>query len=698
MTFIHLALTISLLGIHLVAVTVVASRWLSPALAKFTGVLGVTLLLFAIEHGIGLGSLNGVWPITTAGSLAFLWQTRMRWWHREFGFAEATFWSLFAFALLWRLVIPDINASTELLTNLYFISNYLAGDRLPPPDLWLAGDFQFDFYYGFQHYAAALVARLFDLSPGLAMNLAQPLLIAFIGSLGAFAIAQFVKSWWPRFILVAALIAGGNGLTPLLQFMLNEPALTAAQQVDKATTQIWAATRFSGVYDVRINTREGIYFFEKAPWNDRTFENIDLPYETISFYSFIGDYHPPLGGFALLALALALIAWLRTGLHGAPNPRSRDVASGVLAATPVFCLVINAWSFPVQGLLVTAYAAFAWWEDRGKPSASFSMVGFFVGGAIALTLVFPFLMHFVGQSYSPTLERVPTEAATRGSVWWGLHWPAICLAVMAVWVGRRERWLWWVVGALSIVLAVSEYGFVNEGSTGPYLRFNTTIKWWSWTLPLVLIGLAAPLYALGGRVVRASVMTIAVLLLLNVANSARYLWSVEPPTFGRLAGDGWLRSDPVHGELLTYLRNAPRGVLLEGMNGAAYNQTGAFALFAEKPMVLGWPGHEALWRRDQPGIWPLHDEIRQFFAGYLPNPLELLARYDVTYVLWTRWDEARHPGGAKRLSASLAPGYRFKAFETLGDAQIGIWVRQGVSARTQRPIGLPPTLPNSRQP
>lgn len=698
MTFIHLALTIFLIGIHLAAVTVVTSRWLPPQLAKVTGVLIVTLVLFAIEHVVGLGSLNGLWPITTVGSLIFLWQTRVYWWHKDFGSAEAVFWSLFAFALIWRLFIPDIKPSTELLANLYFISNYSSGERLPPPDLWLTGKFKFDFYYGFQHYAAALMARLFDLTPGLAMNLAQPLLIAFIGSLGAFAISQFVKSWLPQLALVAALVAGGNGLTPLLQFMLNEPAQTAEQQVDKATTQIWAATRFSGVYDARINTREGIYFFEGASWNDRSLEKLDLPYETISFYSFVGDYHPPLGGFALLALALALIGWLHTGVRGATHPRAREVASGVLAATPVLCLVINAWSFPLQSLVVAAYVGFAWWERRSKRSAPLSFTGFVVGGVAALTLVLPFLIHFVGQTSALAFERVPDAATTRSSVWWGLHWPAVCLATMAVLVGRRERWLWWVVGVLIIVLLVSEYGFVNEGSAGPYLRFNTTIKWWSWTLPFVLIGLAAPLFAAGGRAVRVSVITISVLLLLNVINGARYLWNVEPPTFGRVAGDGWLRSDPVHSEMLTYLRNAPRGVVLEGMNGAAYNNTGAFSLFAEKSMVLGWPGHEALWRRNQPAIWALHDEIQLFFAGHLTDPLRFLAQHDVTYVLWTRWDEVRNPGGAKRISAALIPQYRFKTFESLGDVQIGMWVRQGAVARIQSPTGFPSTLPSSRQP
>lgn len=702
MTLIHLLLSLILIAVNLAALTRVAMRWLPPGLAKAAGLLAVTVPLFMIEHWVGLGALTGLWPIVTAGSLFILWRGRERLLQRDFLIAEAVFWAVFGYALLWRFFVPNIDSTSEHLANLYFIANYLPGERLPPADLWLAGPFKFDFYYGFQHYVAALMARLLELSPGLAMNLAQALLVGFIGSLGAFAISQFVKPWWPRLVLVAALVAGGNGLSPLLQFFLNEPAPTAAQQADKALTQFWAATRFSGVYDERVNTREGIYVFETAPINDRGLQKMDLPYETITFYTFLGDYHPPLGGFALLMLALALIAWLLTGASGAPEARSREVATGLLAATPVLCIITNVWSLPLQGLLVAAFAGASLWQSRTS-GVPFAWQAFLAGGLITLALVYPFLAGFATQALSPEIQSVPPASATRLSVWLALHWPALVLGTLAVWVGRRLSWLWWVVALLAVVLLFSERFYFDDGSTDAYLRFNTTIKWWSWTLPLVLVGLAAPVFAYGGRIARAVVILVAVALLSNLVNVGRYFWFVESPNFGRLAGEGWLRADRPQGEMLTWLRNAPRGLVLEGMNGGAYNNTSAFSLFAEKPMVLGWPAHEALWRRGQPGIWPLHDQIQQFYAGTLPDALGFLRQHNVQYVLWTRWDEARHPGGSRRLDAQITAQYRFRAFEMLGQAQIGVWEYQGVRAQgvpdlTQIPSGAPLSRPNSLQP
>jgi hypothetical protein len=698
MTLIHLALSVLVILINLAAVTLLAARWLPPGVAKAGGLLALTLPLFALEHQIGLGSLNGCWPVFTAASSVVLWRSRARVLQRDFRTAEAIFIGIFAYALLWRFFLPNIDASTERLANLYFIANYLPGDRLPPPDLWLAGPYKFDFYHGFQHYVAALMGRFLALSPGLAMNLAQPLVIAFIGSLAAFALAQFVKPRWPRFLLVAALIAGGNGLTPMLHFFINPPAHTPVQHAETAVTQFWAATRFSGAYEERVNTREGIYFFEQAPINDRNLLKMDLPYETISFYSLLGDYHPPLGGFALLVLALALMAWLIMGACEAPSPRSREVASAVIAATPVLCIVTNVWTLPLQAFLVLCFVCACLLHERSQDLPLMSWRAFATGGLVSLMLIYPFLGSFSLQSFAPTVRPVPEQAATRLSVWIGLHWPALVLATLALVQGRKMPWLWWLAGLTFALLAFSEKLYLDDGSGGAFLRFNTTIKWWSWMLPLVLVGLAGPVFALGGQAARAVVVLVAFALLTNLANVGRYLLHADSPTLGRLAGDGWLRADQAHGELLEWLRNAPSGLVLEGMQGGAYNPTSALSLFAGKAMLLGWPSHQALWRREVSGIWPLNDQIQRFYAGNLPDALGWLRQRNLRYVLWTRWDEAKNPGGSHRIDELIGSRYRFRAFEIRGNSRIGVWELQGAPDFTQMPRGSPLPRPNSFQP
>lgn len=698
MTLIYLVLTLLLILVNLAAVTLLAARWLPPGLAKAAGLIAVTLPLFALEHQVGLGRLQAWWPVVTVVSAWVLWRGRQRVLQRDFLTAEAVFGLLLAYALLWRMFVPDIDASTEHLANLYFIANYLPGDRLPPADLWLAGPYKFDFYYGFQHYVAALMGRLFGLAPGLTMNLAQALLIAFIGSLGAFAVARFIKPFWPRALLVAALVAGGNGLTPWLHFFINTPTTSAAQQAEKAVTQFWAATRFSGAYEERLNTFEGLYLFQLAPINDPQLKKMDLPYETIAFYSFLGDYHPPLGGFALLLLALALMGWLMRGANGAPSTRSRAVATAFMAATPPLCIVTNLWILPLQAALVTSFACACLVHHRSGRMPALDGRAFLVGAAVGLALVYPFLGSLASQAFAPMIRPVPDEAATRLSVWVGLHWPVLALAALALVLGFRLVWLWWLAGLLVAILIVSEVFYIDDGSGGAFLRFNTTIKWWSWTLPLALVGLAAPVFAVGTWPSKVVVFAVAVALLTNLVNMGRYVWFAQAPRFAMLTGDGWLRADRAHGELLAWLRQAPRGIVLEGMQGGAYNNTGALSLFAGQPMLLGWPSHQALWRRDVPGIWPLHDQIRQFYAVSMSESLPWLLEHGVRYVLWTRWDEARSPGGSLRIDAQIGSAYRFRAFETHENLRIGVWELQSGPSFTQMPTGPVSTRPNSFQP
>src|SRR5262249_14697072 len=113
--------------------------------------------------------------LTTAASAWIVWRNqrvvRIHW------RIEAGFLSAFAWAFAWRFAYPGIVASSEKLADLAMISSYLPGRRLPPQDVLLP-PYPFDVYYSFQHYAAALLGRLFGLSPGLTYQLSFCVIVA----------------------------------------------------------------------------------------------------------------------------------------------------------------------------------------------------------------------------------------------------------------------------------------------------------------------------------------------------------------------------------------------------------------------------------------------------------------------------------------------------------------------------------------
>jgi uncharacterized membrane protein len=673
MSLIYLAIALGLLLVNLFALTVVGARLAPAPIARVTGLLAICLPLFAFEHFMGLGSLVWVWPLTTSASLYALWRFAPA--VRELWRAEMIFLMCLGYGLLWRLVDSNIDPAGEALTDLYFISNYLSGETLPPPDRWLGGEQPFDFYYGFQHYVAALMGRVFALSPGLTLNLAGPLAIGLMGSLAWFVAARWIRPWWGRVLVVATLLLGGNGLTPLMLGAIERSTETSEARATAAVEQLWASTRFSGLYEDRVNTAWGQRWLLEPMQRETDRLAMDLPLETPAYLLLLGDFHPPLGGWVLLLFALALIAWIEGAARQASGARAPPWATGVLAATPVITLVTNAWVFPWQALLVGL-----WCAARAR-HRELDWRAALAGVALSLALVYPFLGHFAAHALAPSIEPVPLVMHTRWAVWLGLHWPALVLLVLGfvtLVIARpstpRDLWLPMIV--IVTMLGFSEWLFFDDPNGGTFERFNTVLKSWSWLWPLALVALVPPLWALGGRLGKAVVATVCIALLANTWNIGRYLWNVEIAGGSDLSGAGWLRADMAQREMLQYLSAAPPGVVLERPQGGAYDAVSAFALFAGKPAALGWPQHQEGWVGGSQYIANEAMTVRRFFAGELPNANDWLATRQVRYVVWSRRDELALPGMRARLDELIGSRYAFRSVEARGEQRIGYWERR----------------------
>src|SRR5579871_6828426 len=139
---------INLAGLAL-AVRRFAGSWL---LARVASPVCLFVVLFWLEHFVGLGQPHWLYPFTTGLSLWLI--ARDRAFLRSRWRTEAVFAGAFLYALAWRYAFPNIDASSEKITDLSFVANYLPGTRLPPIDRWLPPS-RFDIYYALQHYAAA---------------------------------------------------------------------------------------------------------------------------------------------------------------------------------------------------------------------------------------------------------------------------------------------------------------------------------------------------------------------------------------------------------------------------------------------------------------------------------------------------------------------------------------------------------------
>ncbi|QNM97138.1 DUF2298 domain-containing protein [Chitinimonas koreensis] len=660
MLAIYLALTVAILLVNLAGLAAALARWLPDTqIARAAGVLGLCLLGFFAEHFVGLGGLSGLWPVSTAVAAWLLWRRRGD--ARAIALAQLPFAVPFLLVLGWRLAYPDLEPTAEKITDLYFVSNYLGGDTLPPPDRWLPG-YRFDFYYGFLHYGTALLGRWLGLAAGPAMNLGGALVFGLLGSLGWSVAGRWVRPPALRGLLVAALLLGGTGIAPLL----------TALYPGNAIAQVWANTRFIGLYDQEIPVAWGQAWFGKAaaPGSPEAAAVRDLPLETPSYLLHLGDVHPPLGGFVLLFFALALMARLERAEDGAAAGGDDRLLAGALGATVPLTLAVNTWVFPLQALLVAGWLAYRWRGRQalhGRPLA--------LGGAAALFLLYPFLGHFAPNALSTPLVLTGANDHTpwrQGLVLW---WPIAWLVALSLLQGPGRRLAWWSGLAVLAFWLLGEFVTVDDPGGDRYQRFNTTLKWWSWLYPAALVWLSALNLARPNRLWRALALLPAVAVLTYLLPLAHSWIETPRPHAGRLQGDGWLRDDRAQRAIVDWLRAAPRGLVLESVEQGAYSPSSAFALHAGQPSAAGWPDHESQWRGSPDFINERTELIRAIYRGNRPDALQWLRSQKVRYLVWSRYDQARGPAVLEQLKMQLAPGYAWLPLWTGGDEQYGVFRR-----------------------
>ncbi len=669
MTFLHLITVLALLALHALALSLLLRRLAGgPVLALGLGVVGGVTVLFAFEHFIGLGSLRGLGALTGLGAGAWLW------WQRETLLQPRTLWVAAPLLLavgwgfVWKLNFPSIYPTSERVTDLYFIVNYLDGDRLPPVDHWFP-PYPFDFYYALQHYAAALMARLFALPPGLAYNLAFVLLPALTLALSWETARRLGLGRAPALLLVTALAIGGTGASVWTRMVVENPAQGPA--VATANDRMWASARFVGGFDQRIN----------VDWAKRLFagglppqhERQDLPLENFGYQYYVGDYHPPLGGFLLLALALGLMA----GVQASRSTRRRDHLLAALAATVPLSLAVNTWVFPLQALLVGLW--WLWqcpvWQRRQTlwPALRASMLG----GVACLMLLLPFLGGFSQRSLEAGFQWVQAGQHTPWVGFLVLHGPVLVLLALAVAVPNRLRpWAWPLALALALGLVLTELFYVDDLSGGQYERTNTTMKGWGWIWTAVLMGVAPAVLQSGSRIVRWLAAGALASTLIYAADILGYWRSEGRSDFGQLHAEAIYRREPGGQAIINFLRAAPDGVVLERLKDDAYDHGGVYSAFAGKPLWLGWPLHEVTWRGQLHEIWQRRDAQRALFEARLTDALPYLQAQRVDYIVWSV-REARHLSAHHAaLSAQLAPDFHWHELARDGERPIGVWSRR----------------------
>jgi uncharacterized membrane protein len=645
----HLAnlLLICLLLVNLAGLSVVAysfSRsWL---LARAASPLLVAIPFF-IEHFFGFGSLFWAWPVTTIVSAALIlshWQLLKIHWR-----IEAVFHLAFVYALAWRYSFPDLYASSEKICDVTFVANYIRGDRLPPVDRWLP-PFPFDMYYSMQHYAAALLGRILTAPAGTAYNLAICVIVAAVVTAAAGTAWLLVRREGPAMLLTIALVFGGTGASPFIRLVMPAP-------------QLYSSIRFMGSSLSHKNATRpfGKWLLDADKVPDQN--SLDLPVELFSYLVGLGDYHPPLSGYLLLMVALLSIAMIEAG-------DAVRAAYAVLAATVPLTIPSNAWDFPMQTFLVGAYLLYRVWSRK-----SIEWKTLFAGGASAALLVCPFVIRFAphAEALHNALRLVPRALHTPHAAGLLVFYPLLAVLMLNAFFGERSKQSSAFCMIWLVLLAASEFVFVDDLYGGKFERFNTALKWWAWIYSGALLTVGAINLRSASRICRWGTGVVLVLISAYGLDLCMDLANVPKYHLGQLDGAAWIRDQPAERAILDFLKAQPQSVVLQRLADRAYIPAPALIIFSGQTALLGWANHEDTWRGYRADIDHRLDAINRFYNGDLPDAERWLEQNRVKYVLWLKDDNEAPAGTFEKIDQQIRSRYFWTDFSVQTDARVGVW-------------------------
>lgn len=557
--------------------------------ASMAGVL--VLALVALRSGLG--------PRDLRGALRF----------------GGAFLILFGFGLAARLVNPDLSG-LEKFTNMGFLSAAMRAEVMPSQDAWFAG-YAVNYYYVGQAMVGAW-GNLAGVAPDYAYQLAMATIFA-LTALGAFHIVfRLAAPWGARLASVlggvAAIVTvyGGNGHSVLYQ--LFRPWMPTT----KAEFYYPDSTRFIG-FD--------------PPTLDKGFT------EFVAYGFVAGDLHAHLVATPLFLLATALIlAILQRGLAGVMPTIPQSLAFGWCLGLG---LMMNSWDLAIIGLLAVVALAVLLSRPGGAGMPPFvaradglGAAAILAFGAAALTAS-PFLA-----SFQPFANGV-LPVAFRTPLWQLLviyaHVLPALLLIPALALRRAQGVPLLPIAVVAVtgllLVAIPEVIFLKDIYGDDHARANTMFKLTFRAQTLLVL---AALACLAPALARRGIWTGAALAaMVPLGLSLSYLPHVYAPlsVIRNLDGLGFLGDERA---LVEAARGLPfaQGESLAEASGKAFTDTSRVSAMTGQPAVIGWAGHEWLWRNDINSAYDRVNDIDRLYTT--PDPAErcrIIRRYTIRYVV-----------------------------------------------------------------
>lgn len=666
-------------------------------LARAVSALPVILLLWGVEHAVGLGR-NLVWllPFLVAASI---WLCREGWSKatRQGRKTRLVLESAFLLGLLltgyYLSQNPDLNMSSERSADLCHTVAMAQGEKLPPEDPWLP-PMKADAYYTGQYYAGGWISRLCWLPPG-------PTYIAsFILCAGWTACAVAACAW-----ILSGQKLLATALTVLVVTLGSNfcPAFIHSTHKDfylsESMRYLGAGLSPGSPSHTEFGKKAADFFDAAARWGKGDAKQNDLPVEALSYVFQLGDWHPQMGGFLVMAILLTGLAACANSSRADERMLGAACAAGAVPALALF----NTWIAPFGAIVAATWLVPLWLQrrDEAKRQIGASVVA---GLLVSASLIAPLISlgKTMDSGFASSIRPImasDTASYTPWPGWFLIMGPAALWALLALWGNSKRESSDARASANSlmaalttlVLLVVCEIFYVDDVYGGHFERFNTALKWYPAVL-LVSTVLCAPL-ALASRariVVIAGAVLAAVLVLPNAYNNFTKQIKSDPRTRWDFSGAGWITSTPAK-PILETLRQLPPGIVLEWDSDKADGFTAkSLALLSGHKAWLGWPWHLKLWKGpDFKVIDARRKDAMAFYTATLENAGEWASRNRIDYITWTislqetyeadkypPFDPADWENRWQKNNEMLKAGYEWVETKPLPKRE-GLWIRKG---------------------
>lgn len=614
-------------------------------------VLGPFLLGAGIWVAAGMGArVDGRTAVIVSGLLALAatlttWQTRDAAWPsmRTCLRVDALFLLTLGIAACVRAWSPTIIGAERPMDHA-LLAAVLGQARIPPGDPWLAG--YFVNYHNAGHAWWAAVAALAGHPPWIAYNLIVVSLPAQVAC-AAWSVGSRVR---PRYawIAVTAIVAAGSW-APVASLVTTgrPPSVAEATRVVPGTINefplfslTWGDLHGHVLALPLLVTIAGLLIRLYEIGHDRRDRMVRVPVvvtlamlATASALTSTWDVLPML--VAVLWTALLMRRW----------PMADVVAATVCAAA-----VVTMLARPV--MMTVDPPAMRWGvEPDGSPP-----------GALALVLAtwcapLVMLLLLTGD-WRRVLALAWVAAIVCALCWppWGVR-GIIVLVMGQVYLARDHVGrvpTAFALSALSLVL-IAECVWVDDVYGWQLRRVNTVFKWHLHAMVLAALALPAVVAALwtaGAHrtrlVTRCVLGGLACVAVLSALSTIGILWSRREPvrTFDGLAGIAL--HHPGDADAIRHVwMTEPADAVIAEASADAYSYAGRIASLTGRQSLLGWGGHEALWRRG-PAWRAVLEHRRRVLAGlYAGDPADvgrLVREAGVTLVIVGAPERRHHPG------------------------------------------------------